>query len=321
MKKSQPYSRRDFLKLSTMAALGTTSVAGMADTLLKSAPPGDVGLKIYIFSKHLQFLNYKDMSEAAKDMGFDGIDLTVRPKGHVLPENVAEDLPAATEAMASFGFTPDLITTRVLDAGNPLDQKVLATASQLGYDLYRTGWYRFSDDVEVLETARLARERLRGLARLSKELGITGSYENHSGNFFGGSIWSLDQALEGLAPDHMGVQYDIMHAMIEGGKNWPIGLRLIKDHLNSLIMKDYKWVKEDGEWKALYVPIGEGMVDFAAYFKLLKQYGINLPVIIHCEYDLGGAEHGGAKVDDPKVVLKQIQKDLQYVRQAWEQAA
>ena len=45
-------------------------------------------LKIHIFSKHLQFLIYKDMAEAAAEMGFDGIDLTVRPNGHVLPERV-----------------------------------------------------------------------------------------------------------------------------------------------------------------------------------------------------------------------------------------
>jgi L-ribulose-5-phosphate 3-epimerase len=36
-------------------------------------------LKINIFSKHLQFLNYYDLAEAAAEMGFDGIDLTVRP--------------------------------------------------------------------------------------------------------------------------------------------------------------------------------------------------------------------------------------------------
>jgi sugar phosphate isomerase/epimerase len=320
MKKPLPLTRRDLLKLSTMAALGTTSLAGLADTVIKPAPGTDADLEIFIFSKHLQFLGYKDMSEAAKEMGFDGVDLTVRPKGHVLPENVAEDLPAATEAMASVGFSPRVLTTRVLDAGNPVDRKVLTTASQLGYDLYRTGWYRFSDDVEVMETARLAREHLQGLARLSAELGITGTYENHSGNFFGGSIWSLDQALKGLSPEHMGCQYDIMHATIEGGKNWPIGLRLIKDHINSLIVKDFKWTRVDGTWKPIYVPIGEGMLDFVAYFKLLKKYGINVPVILHCEYDLGGAEKGNTPSMDHKLVFNKLQNDLLLIRDAWQRA-
>src|SRR5205814_8116826 len=55
-------------------------------------------LKIHIFSKHLQFLNYHDMAEAAAEMGFDGIDLTVRPSGHVLTERVETDMPKAVEA-------------------------------------------------------------------------------------------------------------------------------------------------------------------------------------------------------------------------------
>ena len=65
--------------------------------------PGD-RLKIHIFSKHLQFLNYQDLAEAAAEMGFDGIDLTVRPKGHVLPERVESDMPKAVEAMRKVGL-------------------------------------------------------------------------------------------------------------------------------------------------------------------------------------------------------------------------
>jgi hypothetical protein len=33
------------------------------------------------------------MAKAATEIGFDGVDLTVRPKGHVLPDNVEKDLP------------------------------------------------------------------------------------------------------------------------------------------------------------------------------------------------------------------------------------
>jgi len=213
-----------------------------------------------------------------------------------------------------------VLTTKVLDADNPDDRRVLETASQLGYDLYRAGWYRFSDEVEILETARLARERLQGLARLGSELGISGAYENHSGHFFGSSIWSLDQALEGLLPGHMGCQYDIMHATVEGGKNWQMGLKLIRDHINSLIVKDFKWEKAGGKWKPVFVPIGEGMIDFVSYFSLLKKYGINVPVIIHCEYDLGGAERGGSPSIDHKVVFDHLKHDLQFVREAWRKA-
>ena len=249
-----------------------------------------------------------------------GIDLTVRPGGHVEPEKVAGVLPEATEAMAEYGLSPNMITTKVLDADSVTDRKVLETAAQLGYRYYRTGWYKYDDERGIKESVRLYRQRLQALARLNRELGISGSYHNHSGHYFGASIWGLEQALEGIPASQMGCQYDLMHAIIEGGKNWEIGLRLIRNHINTLVVKDFKWARVDGVWKPVYVPAGEGMVDFGRYFTLLKQYKINVPVSIHCEYDLGGAEHGGSSVVDQRQVFRSLRRDLDYVREAWAKA-
>ncbi|MEM9984789.1 MAG: sugar phosphate isomerase/epimerase, partial [Bacteroidota bacterium] len=46
-------------------------------------------LEVHLFSKHLQFLGYRAMAEKATELGFAGLDLTVRPNGHVSPEKVA----------------------------------------------------------------------------------------------------------------------------------------------------------------------------------------------------------------------------------------
>ena len=43
--------------------------------------------------------DYNEMSKVVAEMGFDGVDLTVRPQGHVLPERVEADLPKAVEAI------------------------------------------------------------------------------------------------------------------------------------------------------------------------------------------------------------------------------
>jgi hypothetical protein len=52
-----------------------------------------------LFSKHLPKLNYAELASTVKQIGFEGVDLTVRPGGHVLPERAAEDLPRAVEAI------------------------------------------------------------------------------------------------------------------------------------------------------------------------------------------------------------------------------
>ena len=318
MARSFSHSRRDFIKLSSLALLGSTPITSLANSISQFS--GSKELKIFIFSKHLQFLNYREMCNAAKEMGFDGIDLTVRPKGHVLPETVTEDLPKATEAMTAFGLLPLMVTTKVMDANIPTDRKVLETISKLGYKYYRTGWYRYKKDADIQQGVSAARKNLIELAKLNRKLGISGSYHNHSGNFIGASIWDLYQALEGLSPEQMGCQYDISHATIEGGKNWDIDFRLIKNHINTLVVKDFKWGKAGGIWKPVFTALGEGMVNFKKYFSLLKKNNINAPLSIHYEYDLGGAEHGGIPSIDQKEVFKKMKNDLMFIRKVWKDA-
>ncbi len=312
-------SRRDFLKLTALASIGISPAVNYANSLINPLQPNSQDLKVFIFSKHLQFLNYKDMCDAAKEIGFDGIDLTVRPKGHVLPENVEEDLARATEQMKTYGLLTKMITTNVKSANNPLDRKVLETASKLGYNFYRLGWYKYSEDKGISTSFTNYTKELKGLYELNTQLGISGSYQNHSGNYMGSSIWELNNALEGLSPLHLGSQYDIMHATVEGGENWEVGLRLIRDKINTIVIKDFKWGKVNGIWKRVSTPLGEGMVNLNRFLLLLKKFEINVPISIHYEYDLGGAERGGKPNISNKEVFSKMKRDLTFLREAWKE--
>jgi len=120
----------------------------------------------------------------------------------------------------------------------------------------------------------------------------------------------------------MGAQYDIRHAVVEGGGSWELGLKNIKPFINSIVIKDVKWGVVKGKWKAIHVPLGEGMVDFKRYFSLLKQYKIDVPISLHVEYKgLGGAEKGRKEITIPKKeVFAQIKKDLVFLQEAWKKA-
>lgn len=312
-------SRRGFLKNSIFTGvffpLMYKDFASMVDT------NADTSLKIHIFSKHLQFLNYQDMAEAAAEMGFDGVDLTVRPKGHVLPERVDQDLPKAVEAMRKVGFTPLMMTTAVQDPNNSIDRKLLQSASKLRFQYYRMNWLKYPDGKSMPSTIEHFQQTLKELSLLNKELGLTGCYQNHAGLSIGSSLWELWQLLKDADQQHMGIQYDIRHGVVEGGLSWQNGLRLIQSHIKTLTVKDFFWQKENGKWVVQDTSIGEGMVDFKTYFNLLKSYKINVPVSLHMEYPLGGAEHGATKLScDKKIVFDAMKRDLQKVRALWQQA-
>jgi hypothetical protein len=83
--------RRDFLK--TAAALPA----------LAEGAPSPSRPALCIFSKHMAQFDWQGLAENARRVGFDGVDLTVRPGGHVLPERVAEDLPRAVKPSGGRG--------------------------------------------------------------------------------------------------------------------------------------------------------------------------------------------------------------------------
>ena len=74
--KSENFSRREFAKLTGLALATIPFMSFVYNPLVKTALEPDGDLKVHLFSKHLQFLNYNDMSAAAANMGFNGLDLT-----------------------------------------------------------------------------------------------------------------------------------------------------------------------------------------------------------------------------------------------------
>lgn len=213
------------------------------------------------------------------------------------------------------------MTTNVLDSENKEEKTVLKTASALGITHYRTGWLSYPDNRTIYESQSVFGKQFENLEVLNKELNLIGCYQNHSSNHVGAPIWDLPAILQSTQNVHMGCQYDIRHAVAEGGGSWELGLQLIQPLIKSIVIKDFKWGQVNGKWKPINTPLGQGMVDFNRYFSLLKKYQINVPVSLHLEYDLGGAEHGSSKINiHKKQVFAQMKKDLTFLQEAWQSA-
>ncbi len=314
-------SRRKFTKLSA-AAVGSIPLMSFDPGLLSPRLKSENAIEVHLFSKHLQFLDYNEMAAAAAEMGFDGLDLTVRPKGHVLPKKVVADLPKAVDAMKKYGLAPKALTTNVWDLKVREQLSVLETASKLGFSHYRTGWLSYPEDSPIAESQAIYAQQAKALELVNKDLGLIGCYQNHAGNHVGAPIWDLLPILSATNNQNIGCQYDIRHAVVEGGSSWELGLRQIAPFIKSIVIKDFKWGIANGKWKPINTPLGEGMVDFNRYFTLLKKYNINVPISLHLEYDLGGAEHGDTKISmDKKEIFAKMKKDLSFLRETWQKAS
>ncbi len=316
---STSISRRKFI---INSALTGSLLPLVSADMFASKPINNAAMPpIHVFSKHLQFLNYDDMAEAAKEIGFDGIDLTIRPKGHVEPEKVQEDLPKAVAAMKKVGFTPSLFCTAVEDSKNAVDKKLLETAAAQGFNYYRMNWYKYQGNKSIPQFLDEYRDKIAGLSQLNNKLGLVGCYQNHAGLWCGASMFEIWEILKKADLKHMGTQYDIRHATVEGGLSWQTGLKLITPNIKTIVLKDSIWEKVKGKMVATNVPLGEGMVDFDTYFKILKKNNIQVPISLHFEYPLGGANHGAFELTvDKKVVFDAMKRDLAKAKEMWEKA-
>ncbi len=267
--------------------------------------------KICIFSKHLHWLNWEEMVKATGDIGFDGIDLTIRPNGHVHPEKVEDELPQVVEICGKNNIEITMLSTTIEDASSPVTEKILRTASNLGIKYYRMNWYHYDNQINIERNLINFKSKMKDLEAINKQYNIKGSYQNHDGDWFGSAIWDLAGILKEISSEWLGCQYDILNASLEGFNSWSLGFELIAPFIHTIDIKDGYWNFEKGQQKLSYVPLGKGMVNYSKFFKLINKFNITAPLSLHLEYDLGGAEQGAKDLSVPgSIVIESIKEDL-----------
>ena len=281
-------SRRRFIQAATGAAAVAVALPSDSRMLAQAKPGANFRGTLCFFSKHLPRMNGRELGRTLKAMGFDGVDLTVRPGGHVDPKSVASDLPPFVDAIRHEGLTLPMISTELVSNTDPVAQPTLETAARLKIPFYKTGYYRYKF-VDVRKELADAGAQLKGLADLSRRHGMQLGYHNHAG-YIGGPVWDFSPFIEALDPATAGYYFDVRHAVVEGGDGgWRTALDLVSPRLSMISLKDFFWEKSGGTWRQRHCPMGEGMVDWKQFFSMLAKTPFHGPVSLHVEYEIAGA--------------------------------
>ena len=306
-------SRRSFL-----------AVASVAPALAPGGAPAEPGKnggfagQLCLFSKHLPDLSYPELARTLKELGFSAVDLTVRPGGHVLPERAAEDLPRAAAALREQGIAIPMITTGLTSARDPAARPTLATAARLGIPYYKLGYYRYAKLADLEAQLDRSRAEMEGLVALGREAGIQAGFHNHSGTYVGAAMWDTWEIIRNLDPQWIGYYFDPCHATIEGGlAGWNIGFHRLADRIKMVAVKDFFWEKVKGKWVAQQCPLGEGMVDWKAFFQQLAAIRFRGPISMHLEYDIPGATAAAQRGNNLKAIARHFAVRKAKVREAY----
>ena len=270
---------------------------------------------INFFTKPLDKYGNDFMIDTLKMGGVDGLDLTVRPKGSVLPEKVAEDLPVVAEMAKNNGLFLEMMVSNITSDKTPYAKNVLKIAAQHGIKHYRMGYFRYNDDEKAKETIAHAQTQIQSLIEINAQYGIQGGYQNHTGNYFGAPLWDLIGVLEKVASPWISSQFDIYHAYSEGYRSWEVGMEIMASKIGSLAIKDFTWEINNGQAKIKKVPLGQGVVDLDGFFKNIKNMNITAPITLHIEYPLlEKYEENLSLIEKQKIIVGKIQNDVQFIK-------
>lgn len=232
--------RRVFLQtgMEAMLALAAAQVGGA------QSPPASPSKKLMVdaYSRHLQWLRTADhVAEAVVEMGFDGVDVTVRPyPGHVNPEKVAQELPPFVNTLRKHGLQVVTITCPITDADSPHAEEILQAASSLGITHYWWGTFRYEQGKPVIPQLDALKPRVAKLAALNAKYKMTAMYHTYSGSgTVGAAIWDLLHVLKEFDPKQVGFHYDTGHMSNAGGNGtWALNMRAAGPYIAGISAKD-----------------------------------------------------------------------------------
>ena len=173
-------NRRAFLASAAAGTLAAGTLTAAEPPV--AGPPARSKNSLCAFVKFLQTMDNDTLSRTIAEMGFDGIEATVRGKGQVLPERVVDELPKLVESLARHHLEITVMASDVNRVDQPHTEKVLRTAASLGVKKYRMAYYRYDADRPIIAQLDSFKPALLELAALNRELGMTAVYQNHAGN-------------------------------------------------------------------------------------------------------------------------------------------
>jgi sugar phosphate isomerase/epimerase len=249
---------------------------------------------------HLIKIEYEALGMVLRDLGFDGCDLAVIPGAHVPPDKAGSDLMRAIEAVSGVGLEVPLLTTAMTTPNDPAGRVILSIAGFMGIPVFRPGYWHYGNAPDIEGRQIEVQRELVGLASIARAYNVAMAVHNMAGDNVGASLFEFSAMFRGIDPHWVGYDFDPGYAAEAGGPDNTM-LRLAMPRLKAVTVRDFTWQKDGGAWKAAPCPLGEGMVDWKAFFTTIAKMRYVGPITIEIKY--------GAKDE-----LAAIRKDLEFVR-------
>jgi sugar phosphate isomerase/epimerase len=257
-----------------------------------------------VFTKPWRDAPTAELGRLVRTMGFDSIELPVRPGYQVTPADARSTLASSVRELETWGIgvasvaagTDEDIFAACADAGVPVI-RIMVPISPNGYS---------ATDTEI-------RLQLDELSRRAERYGVRVGIQPHYDDYISDST-GLHQLLRDYDPRHIGAVWDAAHDAL-ARKRPEHGLELLWPWLMIANLKSAYFARvddlpdhDDPVWEPVFTDARTGMAEWSRALTYLAEHDFSGPICLTAEYT------------DETGLVEKVTKDLTYAKELWNRA-
>ena len=246
--------------------------------------------RVCVYTEHFQSLPIPEVCRLFQQMGVDGLDLTVRPGGHIKPGEVKARLPLAVKAARDHGLEIMMLTTGITGPGR-VAEETLAACQAAGINRIKLGYYPLGEFGNLARRLDEVRRELESVVELASKYEVRPCVHVHSGGTIPSSGWMLLDLIRRMPADRVGAYLDSYHMTITGGAGgWSQAIDLLRPWISLVALKNFQWHRgeRDGvgqqRWRTDYCRLADGIAPIPEFVGTVERSGYEGFYTLHTEY-------------------------------------
>jgi len=251
-----------------------------------------------VFTKPWRTLSLSALGAFVKGLGFDGIELPVRPGYQVTPDAIATDLPKAVRTLAAEGV-------KITSVAGSTNEATIAACAEAGVPIIRVCLDIPPGRAYLDHEAHIWAEYDQ-LVPLLERYGVTIGVQNHSGRYIANAM-GLRHLLERYNPAQVGAVLDPAHCALNG-EIPELALDIVWSQLRMVNLKNVYWQRTNGpeaevaQYQRYWTSGSQGLCSWAKIAGELQRRAYTGPICLTAEYT------------DEAAVDQLIARDIQFAK-------
>ena len=233
-----------------------------------------------VFTKSWKTVPLERLGELVRGMGFEGIELPVRPGFQVEPERADRDLPLAARQLAEVGVP-------IRSVASAAEESTVMACADAGVPLLRI-MAPIRTDESYADAEERYRREFDALLPALERAGVTLGVQNHAGRQVANAV-GLRSLIGRYDPRHVAAVWDAGHEAVAGSEP-ELAIDTIWPHLRIVNLKNAIWLQTgeagaaSAEWSPYWTAGRLGLSPWPRVAAELQRRGYVGPVCLTAEY-------------------------------------